>query len=269
MALRKVDLHLHSYASDGEWSAKEIIEELDRNSISIFSVTDHDDVRCVTEIDEQIRFRSDLTYIKGVEATVTYKGREHHILTYFIDAYDPGLLEVLERNRQVREAYNNALMDWLSKSYPHISPEAYRNYIYNPFQGGWRAFGYLIDNGVIDSLGDYFAKTRDFYYEKIFISPEYYLAKMKKLGYKTVLAHPPAYVEGDFYEEEHLDHFRELGLDGIECYSQYLNDPVNAEYYVAYCQRYGMMITGGSDCHGNFAGRRVGYPDLDESMIRL
>jgi len=267
--MRKVDLHLHTYASDGEWSADQVIEHLDKNNIKIFAVTDHDEVGCVPEITELVKDRPDLTYIKGVEGTVTYRGKEHHILTYFIDETNHDLLEAIDYNRQVRDTYNNVMMDWLSERYPQISSEAYEEYVYNPFQGGWRAFGYLQENGVIDNIGDYFAKIKDFYCEKSFIKPEDYLPKMKALGFKTVLAHPPAYVEGDFYEAEHLDYFRKLGLAGIECYSQYLKDQSNAQYYIDYCNKHKMLITGGSDCHGGFAGRRIGHPDVDESMIRL
>jgi len=266
---RKVDLHLHTYASDGEWSPIQVIENIDKNNISIFAVTDHDEVGCIQALAALLKDREDLTFIKGVEATVTYKGVEHHILTYDIDETNEELLEMIAFNRQVRNVANDQLMDWLKKGYPHISSADYKAYDYNPYQGGWRAYGYLFERGVIRDIHDYFHKVSKFEDTRVFLSPELYLPKMKALGYKTVLAHPSKYAESDFYEESHLDYFRSLGLSGIECYTTYLEDPKNAQYYVDYCHQHKMVITGGSDCHGGFVGRRIGYPDVDESMVRL
>lgn len=266
---RKVDLHLHTYASDGEWSPAQVIENIDQHKIKIFAVTDHDEVGCIPYIVRLVKDRTDLTYIKGVEGTVTYRGIEHHILTYDIDESNEELLEMITFNRNVRYRSNDLLIDWLKKDYPHISSEDYKAYDYNPYQGGWRAYGYLFDKGVITDIHDYFQKVRGFEDRRVFLSPEVYLPKMKALGYKTVLAHPPAYTEGDLYDEKHLDYFRDLGLTGIECYSKYLKDQSQSKYYVDYCHQHNMVITGGSDCHGGFVGREIGFPDVDESMIRL
>lgn len=266
---RKVDMHLHTYASDGQWSPEEVVEQLDKNKIKIFSVTDHDQVACVSKVAQLVENRKDLTYIKGVEGTVTYRGIEHHILTYYIDENNEELLAMLASNRAVRESYEDRLMDWLHESYPQVSPEGLKSYDYNPFQGGWKAFAYLRDGGIIESLKDYFALTKDFVEKKTFLAPEVYLPKMLALGYKTVLAHPPAYGEGDLYDYSHLDYFRKLGLQGIECYTKYLKDQKNSQYYVDYCNKYQLMITGGSDCHGGFAGRQIGHPNIDEAMVRL
>ncbi len=266
---RKVDMHLHTYASDGQWSPEEVIENLDINNIKIFSITDHDEVGCTPKITEFLVDRDDLIYIKGVEGTVSYKGIEHHILTYYIDETNETLLELIAYNRAARDDFNDALMDWLSSDYPHVSANAYKDYVYDPFQGGWRAFGYLQDAGVVTDLHDYFAKTKGFHFVKQFLLPEDYIPEMAELGFKTVLAHPPAYTKGDIYEEEHLDYFRELGLSGIECYTTYLKNPSNSQYYVDYCNKHNMMITGGSDCHGGFASRHIGQPDVNETMVRL
>ena len=266
---RKVDMHLHTYASDGQWSPEEVIKHIDENNIKIFSVTDHDEVDCTEKISALVKDRDDLTYITGVEATVSYRGIEHHILTYYIDPSNESLLKLIAYNGAVREAYNVALMDWLNTDYPEVTSEAYRSYVYNPFQGGWRAFGYLQDAGVIDNLHDYFSLTKNFDFTKNFLLPEAYIPQMAALGFKTVLAHPPAYTGGDIYEEEHLDYFKQLGLNGIECYTKYLKDQSKSQYYVDYCNKHKLMITGGSDCHGGFAGRRIGFPDVDETMVRL
>ncbi|MFC1839207.1 PHP domain-containing protein, partial [Thermodesulfobacteriota bacterium] len=43
----KVDLHLHTSASDGTWSPEDLIRNVIDSGIKIFSVTDHDSMENV------------------------------------------------------------------------------------------------------------------------------------------------------------------------------------------------------------------------------
>ena len=37
-----------------------------------------------------------------------------------------------------------------------------------------------------------------------------------------------------------------------------------------WCRRYDLLITGGSDCHGNYAtGRKLGFPAITRTDLRL
>lgn len=267
--MKKVDLHLHSYASDGEWSPEEILQQVDDHQLKIFAVCDHDVVDCVPRMMDLVKDRQDLEYIPGVEASVLYKGREVHILTYYIDPSDERLLKLLQKNNDYRENSNMCLMEYLGEQYPEVSLEGYHAYKYDPYQGGWKAYMYLKDLGLADNIKEYFSKAKGFKVEKDFVSIEDYISKVRDMGYVPVLAHPPAYAEGDLYDIEDLDYLRSLGLGGIECYTQYLADPKNSQYYVDYCNKYDLLITGGSDCHGAFAGRAIGRPTVYEHMIRL
>ncbi len=267
--MKKVDLHLHSYASDGEWSPEEILHQVDSHQLKIFAVCDHDVVDCVPRMMELVKDRDDLEFIPGLEASVLYKGKEIHILTYYIDPKDQRLLNLLQKNIDYRENSNRKLIEFLSESYSEITLEGYYNYKYDPYQGGWKAYMYLKDLGLADNLGEYFSKVRGFKVEKDFVSIEEYISKVVAMGYTPVLAHPPAYANGDLYDMKEMDYFRSLGLKGIECYTQYLSNPKNSQYYVDYCQKHNMLITGGSDCHGQFAGRAIGRPTVYEDMIKL
>lgn len=266
---RKADLHIHTFASDGQWSESELLEQIDANEIKIFAVSDHDEIGAVAGLDKLTKNKADISFIKGVEISTTYEGREHHILTYGIDESDQRLIDLLDENRRIRDDYNDRLIEFLRPLYPQVDTADYHNYVYNPFQGGWRTFGYLKDRGVITDLRDYFTKIRGFDYEKKFYHPKEMIPRLNALGYVTILAHPPAYAEGDLYDHKDLDNFRAYGIQGLECYTQYMKDLDNAEYYVAYCNQYDLFITGGSDCHGGFAGRRLGYPAVTEDILKL
>ena len=119
----KVDLHIHSYASDGQWSPEEIIEQIDLHQIKIFSVCDHDVVDAIEKLALLTQARKDLTYIKGVEISVIYQNKEHHILTYGIDEKSEGLRAILDENIRIRDDYNDRLIKFLSQRYKQISLE--------------------------------------------------------------------------------------------------------------------------------------------------
>ena len=71
----RLDLHIHTTASDGTWSPKVLIRNLLDNDIGIFSVTDHDTTEnsslMADELDDY-----DLRYIVGVEVSSTYPSVE-------------------------------------------------------------------------------------------------------------------------------------------------------------------------------------------------
>ena len=45
----RVDMHIHTQASDGSWSPQEVIENILEQDIRLFAVTDHDTVAGLSE----------------------------------------------------------------------------------------------------------------------------------------------------------------------------------------------------------------------------
>ncbi len=42
--MNKIDLHIHTCASDGTWTAEEVVKEVKQKNISVFAITDHDTI---------------------------------------------------------------------------------------------------------------------------------------------------------------------------------------------------------------------------------
>ena len=66
--------------------------------IAIFAVTDHDTVAALPEV---ARLASDagVTFVPGIEITAVDRGKDVHVLGYFVDASCPALLNALEASR--------------------------------------------------------------------------------------------------------------------------------------------------------------------------
>lgn len=78
-----VDLHLHTYASDGAWAPSQLIDYLAEHNFRVVSVSDHDTQRSV---DEATRLGAErgIVVIPGVEVTSRWADRQWHVLVYGI-----------------------------------------------------------------------------------------------------------------------------------------------------------------------------------------
>ena len=79
---RKWDLHIHSNASDGSSSPKEIIEEAKRKGLSVIALTDHhtvdniDEIKRIADLPENV----DINVISGIEFRSEYGAKSVHFI---------------------------------------------------------------------------------------------------------------------------------------------------------------------------------------------
>lgn len=265
-----VDFHMHTQASDGTWLPTELIEEIKKASISIFSVTDHDSIKNVKQVRELAKVNN-LTCISGVELSATYNEREYHILAYNFDLNNPKIIERVHKNHQLRYAHHISCIETLTKDYPVISVDEFIEYEYDLTRGGWPALNYLIDKQVVKNMNHYFTLMEKYNLKLVFNEPVQVIKDIKEAGAIAVLAHPPAYTaHGGFMDFEQLNMWKDFGIQGIECYSPYYKNPTDCNYYIKYCNDNGLYISGGSDCHGHLlSSRRLGYPSIEKSQLNL
>ncbi|GAU76841.1 PHP domain-containing protein [Fusibacter sp. 3D3] len=267
MKKKYVDLHIHTTASDGTLTPEELIIEIKANDIELFSVTDHD---CMDNVIEMMTIakREGIAFIPGIELSATFMDRELHLLTYGIDPLDTRFLERVAKNRSIREIHNRAVIEYVSQKHEAISLKGYENFVRDPSLGGWQAENYLFTMSVTKSLTDFFAIIEEMGLKLIFDPIEEVLPELVAMGYTVVLAHPPAYFKGDFISKEILNELKALGLSGIECYSPYYRETLDYEYYKDYCLKNNLLITCGSDYHGQFIpSRKLATPKVTSREI--
>lgn len=250
-----IDLHMHTTASDGTQDPEALIAEIMEKGITHFSVTDHDSIDHIKTL-MPLAKENNLNFIPGCEISVMYESQELHILTYGIDPNDQALQSILAENIRIREAHNNALIHYACSKSSQISFDDYLVYEDDRKRGGWKSINYLVERGAVKDLGEFFDLIKDFGTPLTFKPHDEMLPKLKKLGYPLVLAHPPAYFNGQRLSEAWLDALRALGITGIECYSPYFKHPEDSAYYIDYCTKHNLQITCGSDYHGHFIKTR-------------
>lgn len=264
--MEKIDLHMHSYFSDGTLDCKSLLAEIVEKDIKMFSLTDHD---TIDGLDEMLHVTkdSDVEFIPGVELATTYLGKEFHLTTYGYDPHNEAFNEMLKENQKIRKDFDVEIIKYIERDPKiEVSLVDFLTYVDEPYQGGWPSINYLKSLEIIKSLGDFFELLSDFSLDMTFPSPDVIIKKAHDAGAAVFLAHPSSNQRGGL-DVNVLDDFKNFGVDGLECYSPYNKSEEEATRYVMYCQLNGLKISGGSDYHGAFVNRFLGNPEISSDMI--
>ena len=263
----RADLHLHTTASDGRWPPEQLVDEVRRAGIGFFAVTDHDSLGSLAETADLVR-GSGLRFLLGVELSSRLNGQGYHLLAYGFDPENAELRELASESNASLVASSDEAVSLLAGLGYHVSLDDYAHYTWDRTRGGWKALNYLIDLGICQDVHSYFRMFDEIGHPQAEFPPVDDVVKcVHQASGVVVLAHPGA----SFYngvDVERLDLLVEMGVGGLECFS-FHHDRAATRGYLDYCRSRNLLITGGSDCHGGFAGRAIGVPPVRSGDLRL
>ncbi len=266
----RVDLHIHTVASDGTWTPAETVAAVRAAGVGLFAVTDHDTVASVA-LTGRLAAEAGLGFLPGVEISVTLAGHLFHILGYGIDPEGAALGRILAANTALMEEVDHDSIRKLAAAGFPIDYAEFCSYDHNPGRGGWKSLSYLIDKGLCTGVGDFFAELFNAKRGIVFPAfphPAEAIAAIREAGGVPVLAHPGSDFHGPAIEET-LDMFAAEAVAGVECF-HICHDAATTRRAVEWCGRRNLLITGGSDCHGGFVpARRLGVPEIRLGQLRL
>ena len=98
----KVDLHNHSYYSDGVFSPSEVVRLADEADCDLFALTDHDTTDGLNEA-RQTADKLSVDLVSGVEISAMWRNMTIHILGLGIDINNDVLQKGLNYNQRLRE----------------------------------------------------------------------------------------------------------------------------------------------------------------------
>lgn len=248
------DLHMHSYYSDGTMSPREIVEDAKKRNVQLISITDHNVLDSYTELKEAAEEFA-INVIRGVEIDARFEDIVVHILAYNFQDNEK-LFNLVHKAKNELLETSIELIKRMENDYENISSEDYEAYDYDRRKGGWKGIHYLFDRGITSELfegvkyyGQYKCGHEYFDYPTV---EEVIDAVHEANGY-VVLAHPCNYYKNNTKEEvlEKLEKFKSIGIDGVECYYP-ANSEMMTETCIEFCKNNNMIITVGSDSHGDF-----------------
>ncbi|MGC9398750.1 MAG: PHP domain-containing protein [Anaerolineae bacterium] len=266
----RVDLHIHTTASDGRWTAEQVVAGVQAEGIELFAVADHDSVGNVLRT-ERLAQEAGLAFLRAVEISTLDDGALFHILGYGVDPTDGALRALLSEHTEKMAAVDaEDIRRLIELGYP-LDYEEYLSYDYDRTRGGFKSLNYCIDRGLCTGPRDFFVRLRAELGHRWpeFVHPREAISIIRGAGGHPILAHPgESLAKRGGLSEAALVPFLEYGIEGLECYSQYHEAAMTA-FCVEWCKRRDLLITGGSDYHGGFVSRRLGVPRIDLSDLRL
>jgi predicted metal-dependent phosphoesterase TrpH len=111
-----VDLHAHTYCSDGSLSPAELLTLAAANHVDLFSITDHDTTAAYAQLDVS-NFHGQV--VPGVEISCQLDGSELHVVGLGIDLQNDHLQTFLAENRQRRKQR----AQWIIERLVHLGYE--------------------------------------------------------------------------------------------------------------------------------------------------
>lgn len=249
--MRKIDLHIHTTASDGTDTPEEVVREAARIGLAAVAITDHDTaggyLRAAAEGE-----RCGLEVVPGIEISTKFRAAVH-ILGYYIDVSSPALREVLDWIVHDRDERNEKICAKMRADGLDVDYDAMRAR-FGEVIGRPHFAELLVEQGLASDVADafdrYVEKGRKYYEGRRFLSIERSIELIREAGGTAVLAHPFQYRLDDTQLRELIEHCMESGLEGMECrYSGY--DAAQTAYLEALAAEYGLVKTGGSDYHGS------------------
>ncbi len=246
-----VDLHLHTTASDGRCTPTELVERAAAAGVTAMAVTDHDTTAAVAEVQAVARARS-IEAISGIEITAVEGGRDVHLLGYFIDPDNAELAVFLSRQRTQRIARVEAVCHRLTELGMPIdmlpvlaqARESGGRSVGRPqIARAMVAAGHVADTR--EAFDRWLATGRPAFVPRAGAPPEEIITIVRGAGGLTSLAQP-----GQTAIDARISAYCLAGLDAIEVYHPD-HDAATTEKYSQLASRLTVLVTGGSDFHGD------------------
>lgn len=248
-----IDLHIHSTASDGQYTPAQVVELAQKAGVTTLSLTDHDTTAGLSEAARAARSLG-LTFFRGIELDCRYPGigGNFHMLGYEIDPAHPALAECCRDFAQQRRERADRIFTYLADLGMPLDRSAVEEkaagVIGRPhFARAMVEAGYVADTR---EAFDRFLDTEDFQrIDRPKPHPKEAIDRIRQAGGTAVLAHPVQLKLGDRTLRSLLEELKGYGLAGVECYYS-THTPEQTARYLALAEELGLLVSAGSDFHG-------------------
>src|SRR3989344_3446733 len=273
-----VDLHCHSYSSDGEDSPAALIQKAVDLKLEVIALTDHDTVQGAAEFLEAGQGK--INTVVGVEISCDQSKegvKDIHLIGLFIDHTNTKLLHFLQQARERRITHKLAAIAKLQElgyeitfeeaaaighgeiARPHIAKVLVQKYS-QQFPNVKKVFEQLLGKG----------KPADVYIPSCFLVDA--IAIIHQAGGIAILAHPGHYSEEKF--NSLFSYFIECGGDGLEGYYVYdeqrykFRPDIDANaYFRQLAEKKKLAVSGGADYHGSIKTARIGDAKVPSEIL--
>ncbi|MBO4509256.1 MAG: PHP domain-containing protein [Spirochaetaceae bacterium] len=258
-----IDLHIHSSASDGEYSPSEIVFFAAEKRISVIALTDHDTVSGLEEA-EAAAAEKGIVFVRGIEININRQRGEFHLLGLGLKDISPSLESLTRRLQNERVERNRTIIESMKADGFDVDYEELESLFPGQNLGRPHIAAYLLEKRIVkrrqQAFDKYIGHGRPYYRGKQGAELSEAVTAIVESGGIPVIAHPLSLYISWGKMEATLAEFRSAGVRGLEAW--------HPGAKVSSCRRLetlarklGFFVTAGSDFHGESvrADRKLGY----------
>ncbi len=248
---RLYDLHIHSIHSDGRLSVKDLVKAVIDTGLSGFALTDHDTIAGLDEASWRAE-EAGIAFVPGIELNTDYGEGEVHILGYFIDPLSKLLGNRLAELKNKRLQRAGQIVDRMNGLGFPLDMSRVEELAGGGIIGRPHIARAMLERGYIskeyEAFEYYIGRGRPAFVPRYNFTPREAVQLVRDSGGLPFLAHP-----GKIKNNTHILTVLEIGLSGLEVYYPE-HSAEEIQYYLGLADKYGLLVSGGSDFHGPGSG---------------
>jgi predicted metal-dependent phosphoesterase TrpH len=263
-----IDLHTHSYYSDGVLSPTDLMARAHQHGVRAISLTDHDTTAGIAEA-EQAAAQCNLRFCPGVEISCSWATKTIHVLGLGVDPSNKALSMALDATQKKREVRIERILNKLRCLGLEIKRSDLSD-IKDVSIGRLHVARYLLESKQVSSLNDafkrYLGQGKKAYFPTQWMSLEEAVTNIHQAGGVAVIAHPRKYRLSMKRLTQLVEAFTQLGGQGIE-YATTGHSQDDKRLILTLIERFSLYASSGSDFHYPGGYIELGkHLRLDENM---
>lgn len=258
-----IDLHVHTTASDGQYTPSQIIEKAAEKNIKAIAITDHDTTAGLNEAREAGK-KLGLTVVGGIEINITFPTGEFHLLGLGLKEPSKSLNIIVENVIKNRNERNLEMIQKMQADGVCVTMEELETDFPGTVIGRPHFAAELVKHGVVktrqQAFDQYLARGRKWYVPRVCTNLDEAIVAIRESGGVPVVAHPMSLYLSWGRLPDFLSDCYEKGVVGIEAFhpGARVTECLRLEELG---RKIGFVITAGSDFHGEKirADRKLGH----------
>lgn len=258
-----IDLHVHTTASDGQYTPTQIIQKAAEKNIKVIAITDHDTTAGLEEAKTEGK-RHNITVVPGIELNISFPTGEFHLLGLGLKENSESLNYIVENVIKNRNERNTQIIAKMNEDGVDITMEELMADFPATVIGRPHFAAELVKHKIVktrqQAFDQYLARGRKWYVPRVCTNLDEAIVAIRESGGVPVIAHPMSLYLSWGRLPDFLYDCYEKGVVGIEAFhpGARVTECLRLEELG---RKIGFIITAGSDFHGEKirSDRRLGH----------